>query len=288
MSTAELIFLGTGTSEGVPRVSCLVAEPVTCRTCLDAVVPGSKNRRQNTSLAIRFSEHGGGETKTLIIDVGKFFRQSELEWFPKYKIRKPDAVVLTHSHVDAAGGLDDLREWTNTLRVPIPVYARGEDLEVLSKTVYYLINRSSTHSAGTLARLNFIEIGQEPFHPLPGIKLEPLQVEHGRKFTSNGYRFGDICYIPDVSYFPPETWKKMQGCRLLVVDALRWSKTYGSHLTIEQAIEVTARLKPESALFVGISHEAEHHATNTKLRQLGREGVNASLAYDGLRLEIDI
>ena len=31
------------------------------------------------------------------------------DWFPKYGIRKIDAIILTHPHADALNGLDDLR-----------------------------------------------------------------------------------------------------------------------------------------------------------------------------------
>ena len=42
----EIVFLGTGTSEGVPRVSCLTNDS-NCIVCNDAVKPNSKNRRLN-------------------------------------------------------------------------------------------------------------------------------------------------------------------------------------------------------------------------------------------------
>ena len=49
------------------------------------------------------------ELRTILIDAGKDFRQSALELFPKYKLRRIDALLLTHAHADAINGLDDLR-----------------------------------------------------------------------------------------------------------------------------------------------------------------------------------
>jgi phosphoribosyl 1,2-cyclic phosphodiesterase len=66
----EVIFLGTGTSEGVPRVSCLTNDK-NCKVCKDAMIKNSKNRRHNTSLMIKIS--GEEYSKNILIDAGKFF-----------------------------------------------------------------------------------------------------------------------------------------------------------------------------------------------------------------------
>lgn len=36
------------------------------------------------------------------MDVGKSFQASAIEWFPKYGLRKIDAVLITHAHADGA------------------------------------------------------------------------------------------------------------------------------------------------------------------------------------------
>lgn len=38
--------------------------------------------------------------RTIVIDVGKDFRGAALEWFPKYGMRRIDAILLTHDHAD--------------------------------------------------------------------------------------------------------------------------------------------------------------------------------------------
>uniref|UniRef100_M0ZR88 Metallo-beta-lactamase family protein n=1 Tax=Solanum tuberosum TaxID=4113 RepID=M0ZR88_SOLTU len=100
---SELMFLGTGTSEGIPRVSCLTNPLKTCPVCSKAAEPGSRNRRLNTSILIRHSRPSGN--RNFLIDVGKFFYHSAMQWFPAYGIRTIDAVIITHSHADAIGGL---------------------------------------------------------------------------------------------------------------------------------------------------------------------------------------
>ncbi|CAI9773572.1 unnamed protein product [Fraxinus pennsylvanica] len=79
---SEIIFLGTGTSEGIPRVSCLTDPIKKCPVCSKAVEPGNKNRRLNTSLLIRVPRPSG--SCNILIDAGKFFYHSALKWFPTY------------------------------------------------------------------------------------------------------------------------------------------------------------------------------------------------------------
>jgi phosphoribosyl 1,2-cyclic phosphodiesterase len=43
-------------------------------------------------------------SRTIVIDVGKTFREAAIEWFPEYGLRKIDAVLITHAHAD--GKLD--------------------------------------------------------------------------------------------------------------------------------------------------------------------------------------
>jgi phage baseplate assembly protein W len=38
--------------------------------------------------------------RTIVIDSGKNFQAAALEWFPKYGLRKIDALLITHPHAD--------------------------------------------------------------------------------------------------------------------------------------------------------------------------------------------
>ncbi|CAL1399707.1 unnamed protein product [Linum trigynum] len=48
----EIMFLGTGTSEGIPRLSCLTNPLKKCEVCSKAIEPGNKNKGLNTSILI--------------------------------------------------------------------------------------------------------------------------------------------------------------------------------------------------------------------------------------------
>ncbi|KAB2626785.1 hydrolase [Pyrus ussuriensis x Pyrus communis] len=66
---SEIIFIGT--SEGIPRVSCLTNPLKICAVCLQGVEPGNRNKRLNTSILIRYPRPSGNYN--IHKDAGKFF-----------------------------------------------------------------------------------------------------------------------------------------------------------------------------------------------------------------------
>ena len=295
------MFLGTGTSEGIPRVTCLTADPPTCPVCTDAMRPGSKNRRRNTGIVIQ-REQDDGPPLNIVVDVGKFFYQAAIEWFPKHAIRSVNAVVLTHAHADSAGGLDDLRDWTNTMRFAqgdehaallargrdarIPIYLREEDLDIVSKTAYYLVDRSQMTSGGTVAILDF-QIIDEGSIDIFGTAVTPLPVPHGPDYSCNGYRIGDMAYISDASVIPDHILDQITGVDTLVIDALRTMSTHASHLTMEQAVEYAKIIRPRRTFLTDAAHGIDHYAMNARLRDPNfNDGLEIQYAYDGMSIEI--
>ena len=279
----EIVFLGTGTSEGIPRVSCLTNDS-NCKVCNDAIKPNSKNRRLNTSLLVKINKQT--LQKNIIIDAGKFFYQSAINLFPKHNVKTIDAVILTHAHQDAAGGFDDLRDWTNNTQSSIPIYLRKEDLDVVSRTFYYLVDTSKITSGGTVAKLDFNIINQDKIN-IFGKDFLPLKVNHGKSYYAYGYRIGDFSYISDCSFIPDETMKKIKGSKILVLDALRKGKKHKSHFTLEEAIEKTLELKPHKAYFTDACHDIDHHEVNEFLKAVSiKTNIKMELAYDGLSILI--
>ncbi|KAG8056540.1 hypothetical protein GUJ93_ZPchr0002g25415 [Zizania palustris] len=243
---SELIFLGTGTSEGIPRVSCLTHLSKTCPVCIKAAEPGNRNRRRNTSILLRHVTPSG--TSNILIDAGKFFYHSALQWFPAFGLRTIDAVIITHSHADAIGGLDCLRDWTNNVQPTIPIYVAKHDYEVMNMTHYYLIDTSVVIPGAAVSTLQFNIIKEEPF-TVHNLEVIPLPVWHGKGYRSLGFRFGRICYISDVSDIPEETYKLMEGCELLILDALRPDRSSSTHFGLPRALEEVRKIKPTKTLF---------------------------------------
>ncbi|CAH9090509.1 unnamed protein product [Cuscuta epithymum] len=281
---SEIIFLGTGTSEGVPRVSCLTNPLKACQVCSEAIEPDNKNRRHNTSILIRHP--GSSGTSNILIDAGKFFYHSALRWFPLYGIRTIDAVVITHSHADAIGGLDDLRDWTNNIQPFVPIYVAERDFEVMKKTHYYLVDTSGITPGAAVSDLQFNIINEDPFI-VHDLKIIPLPVWHGSGYRSLGFRFGNICYISDVSEIPEETYSLLEDCELLILDALRPDRSSATHFGLPRALEEVRKIKPRRTLFTGMMHLMDHEKVNKGLLQLKEsEGLDVELSYDGLRVPV--
>ncbi|CAL5439507.1 unnamed protein product [Camellia sinensis] len=312
----EIIFLGTGTSEGIPRVSCLTNPEKKCPVCSKAVEPGSKNKRLNTSILISHPRPSG--RCNILIDAGKFFYHSALRWFPSYGgskirlevsgtptpedllllnameklsrswIRTIDAVIITHSHADAIGGLDDLRDWTNNVQLHIPIYVAPRDFEVMKKTHYYLVDTSVIIPGAAVSELEFKIIHEEPFQ-VHDLKITPLPVWHGSGYRSLGFRFGNICYISDVSEIPEETYPLLKDCEILIMDALRPDRSSSTHFGLPRALEEVRKIQPKRTLFTGMMHLMDHEKVNEGLIKLmDTEGLDVQLSYDGLRVPITL
>ncbi|XP_059067108.1 putative hydrolase C777.06c isoform X2 [Cryptomeria japonica] len=273
---SDLIFLGTGTSEGIPRVSCLTSPVKKCQVCQEAAQPGNRNRRLNTSILIRYAGPAG--RTNILIDAGKFFYHSALRWFPHFGLRYLDALLITHSHADAIGGLDDVRDWTNNVQEFVPIYVTKRDLEVMEKTHYYLVDTSVTMPGTAVSKLQFNVITEEPFHV------------HGLKgYRSLGFRIGNVCYISDVSDIPEETYGLLKDCELLILDALRPDRSSTTHFGLPRALQEVRKICPERTLFTGMMHLMDHDRVNEDLAKLKeQEGLDIQLSYDGLCVPINI
>ncbi|EPS99072.1 hypothetical protein FOMPIDRAFT_1024325 [Fomitopsis schrenkii] len=185
----ELIFMGTGTSSCVPHVDCLTRTPEAdpCHTCLSTLTPeGKRNARRNTSALVRL-RGAHSENVTVLIDCGKSFQAAAVEWFPKYGLRRIDAVLITHAHADAMNGLDDLRGWTlhGAIQSHIDLYVSMNTFKEVQRAFPYLISKEYASGGGDVPEFKWhiIEEGV-PFEiGDTGIQIAPFAVHHGRIFT---------------------------------------------------------------------------------------------------------
>lgn len=252
----QLIFLGTGTSVGVPAIGC------PCSVCGS---DNPKNKRLRTSIALGLPEGN------LLIDTTPDLRMQLL----REHIGVVHAVVFTHEHADHVMGLDDLRLFPFYLGHPIPLYCEPDVEDRIRKSFDYAFSKKPPSHPGAIPQLEFRSIQPGTFSLL-GSKIIGFRLKHGA-FNVMGFRIGNIAYCTDTNHIPDEAWPLLQGLDVLVLDALR-KKPHATHFCIEQSLEVIDRLKPKRALLTHISHDLEHEQTEAELP----EGVG--LAYDGLRL----
>ncbi|EIN13400.1 hypothetical protein PUNSTDRAFT_94447 [Punctularia strigosozonata HHB-11173 SS5] len=188
-SDVEFIFLGTGTSSSLPHVDCLTRPPGAkqCRTCLSTRTPeGKKNCRRNTSGVVRMKGKDG-QSVTIVIDVGKTFQAASLEWFPKYGLRRIDAVLITHAHADAMNGLDDLRAWTlrSAIQPHVDLYVTQTTFKEVQRSFPYLVSKAFATGGGDVPDFKWHIIEDKvPFEiEGTGIHVTPFAVHHGRLFA---------------------------------------------------------------------------------------------------------
>ena len=95
-----------------------------------------------------------------------------------------------------------------------------------------------------------------------------------------GYRIGDFAYLTDVKTISDEEISKLNGVKVLSLNALR-IEPHHSHLNLKEALELVDIIKPEIAYLSHISHYLGFHdEVEEKLPK------NVHLAYDNLVVSV--
>ena len=251
----KLVFLGTGTSTGVPQIGC------TCKVCR-SVDP--HDRRLRTS-ALYVTDEG----RRILIDCGPDFREQLL----RLPFSPIDSVLLTHEHYDHVGGLDDLRPFSFHRAVDIfsnPICCKNlrERMPYCFAEVKYLgVPDISLHAV----------TADKPFRTA-GVEVLPIEVMHDR-LPIYGYRIGDMAYITDMSRISSKEKRKITELNILVVNALR-NSPHHSHQSLTEAIELIEEVHPRRTFLIHMSHEIGLHAEVER-----RLPDNVRLAYDDKVIE---
>jgi phosphoribosyl 1,2-cyclic phosphate phosphodiesterase len=252
------IFLGTGTSVGVPMVGC------DCAVCRS---DNPRNSRYRCAVLLRLP---GGN---LLIDTPPELRLQLL----REKIGIVHAVLFTHYHADHLFGLDDLRPIPRILGKPVPLYCTGEVEGKIRTAFSYAFGHDAEQlPAGMIPKLRFERITSESFRVLDE-QITPIPLIHAH-FDVFGFRIGDVAYCTDVNEIPRSSWPRLEGLRVLVLDALR-PKPHPAHFGLDQALDVISQFRPKQAYLTHMGHEMEHETINRMLPP------HVQLAYDGLSFE---
>ena len=255
--SGQLLFLGTGTSVGVPVVGC------GCGVC-----SGGDPRNQRTRTSVALGLPGG----TLLIDTTPDLRAQLL----RERLGGVDAVLYTHDHVDHVYGLDDIRPICFATGKPLPVYCEARVERRIRKAFDYAFETLPTPGGG-LPTVTFVPITSAPFELL-GAHVVPLPLRHGA-FDVLGFRFGGLAYCTDTNEIPAATWPLLEGLDTLILDCLRPSR-HPTHFSIDEALAVAERVAARRTLFVHMSHDIDHAAMSARLPG----GIG--FAYDGLTVPL--
>ncbi|AVR46456.1 MBL fold metallo-hydrolase [Christiangramia fulva] len=252
----EITFLGTGTSQGIPIIGS--EHPV----CLSK---NPKDKRLRVSVLVKWNDYN------ILIDCGPDFRQQMLA----NNVKHLDAILFTHEHNDHTAGLDDIRPFFFR-QGDIPVFAHKRVLKALRKRFDYIFTTENKYPGAPGVQEHEIENKAFNFH---GLNIIPVEFWHNR-LQVFGFRMEEFAYLTDLKSIEDQEVEKLQGLKVLVVNALR-VEPHHSHFNLEEALEFIDRVKPEKAYLTHISHLLGFHdEVEAKLPP------NVHLAYDNLKIKI--
>lgn len=258
----SLLFLGTGGSAGVPMITCK------CPVCTST---SPLNKRYRPSCLLKVGK------KQFVIDVGPDYRDQALH----YGIEMLDGALLTHTHYDHIGGLDELRVFFFRHHLRLPILASIDTYEELRTRFHYLFQ--TKQSDGTLSSQLDFQILEEDFGK---VTFQGLKIHYVSYFQANmkvtGYRIGNLAYISDIREYSSRVIEELKGIDVLILSALRYTASE-VHFSIDEAIEFFKKVGAKRCYLTHISHELDHEETNAKLPKeirLAHDGLEIPFVYD--------
>lgn len=258
----EIVFLGTGTSQGVPMIAhdsegCDLSNPKNWRT--------------------RSSIHVVMDGVHFQVDASPEFRIQCI----RNDIRKIDYFILTHRHADHIMGMDDLRRFCDMRDYSaLPVYSTQNGLERVKEIYDYAIGDKPMYKGYAAFQLNEIEKNWET----EGGTIRHVLLEHGKLMVlglvfeekSSGKKF---VYYSDCKRVPEEGIELAKGADLVALDGLR-PEVHPTHMTVDEAIAVAQQIQAPRSLLTHMTFKIDYETWQKKMP----EGVE--LAWDGLRIEL--
>lgn len=253
----RVVFLGTGTSQGIPVIGS--QHPV-CHSS------DFRDKRLRVSVWVSWDNY------SFVIDCGPDFRQQMLT----SGCTKIDAILFTHEHADHTAGMDDIRPF-NFRQGPMPIYAHARVIANLERRFDYIFEKENRYpgapSVKTIPVINNI-----PFAVGDQLAI-PINVMHG-DLQVFGYRIGDFAYLTDVKTIESSEIEKLKGLKVLVVNALR-EEEHHAHFNLQEALDFITLVRPEKTYLTHISHTfGFHEAIQARLPE------NVFVAYDNLSIQL--
>jgi phosphoribosyl 1,2-cyclic phosphodiesterase len=190
-----------------------------------------------------------------------------------------DAVLITHAHRDACGGIPALRRWWwERASDPLPVYASPQTIAALRARY-----RRLDHCA-------FTPVAEGQRRRLGSLALTPLTVPHARerRYPTYAWRISagksTLVYASDVARLTPRLRRFSRGGNVLVIDGAMWRRRLFSHLTIDAELPGLCQWPVGRILLTQIGKSLPPHELLE--REVGALCPKAAPAYDGLEVRL--
>ena len=256
----EIVFLGTGTSQGVPMIAqpeggCDLENPLNWRT--------------RTSIHVEMGGHH------IQVDAAPEFRMQCIQ----NEVTQIDTFILTHPHADHILGMDDLRRFCDLNGgTALPVYSSESGLERIRDIFPYAILDKPVVKGYPAFKLQEMPQVLE----VPGGSIESVYLPHGAMqvlgliFTEAETR-KKFAYYTDCKEVGEEARFLAEDADVVVLDGLR-PQPHPSHMTVEEATQTAIAMNARLSFLTHMTYFVDHETTEAALPDSIR------LAYDGLRV----
>lgn len=209
---------------------------------------------------------------SLLIDCAPMF----LKQVKRESIKPEDieAVLITHAHKDAIGGLGDLDKW---IEKEIPVYSAPR------VSIYRFIKK--------FKNLKIKKIMPHKKYKISRFSVTPFRVIHaeafptGKDFPCYGFRINDLVYAEDMERIPKSSEKYFKNADTIIADGAMWFGTQiRGHMSIDQTLNIGKKYKPNNLIIIqaGRTYPSQSKAEKEIKKHIDFKS-NVILAYDGLK-----